>query len=914
MSEALFTRFASVEPLAKVISKASDGGMVKKASAQLYAGAFETLSVSTTEPGTGQRLADMLTGWTPKQALSPSLSLGADAGRITTKRNQPTNSDAVTRDKAHFGYRHDVAGLLVLDYDPPKHAPALTPAELWAALLALWPEVADGVAVHWHSASSLIFDGDRQLSGIAGQRLYLVVQGQSDIPRALGVLNKRAWLKGIGAHVHVSASGALLPRSLFDSAMGDAGGRLDFAPAGAVCRDGLEQRRGAPTVFADGTPLDTRATLPDLSPAEEAEVCALIEAAKLRAQPAAEAKRAAWLADKQQGAAVDAVTKGTDPDEARARVKREHDALMGGVLTGSAELIHVDDQGVEAVVTVDQILIDPKRWHGKAFLSPHEPDHRGRSPDAMAYLLQTHPTLYDLNDSVSYRLQRQPVRLQVTQGNRAALADQIATELATYSDLMQCAGQLVRVVDGTFAPVSRPMLSFIAGTRAALYRYTKEGKALAVDADQPTIEMVHALLTERARKVIGRSSIPLIDKTGRVIDRPGLDQQTGIYLETESDAAPVPMTPTKAETATALRRLWKPWTLYDWTTEHDRAAMLATVLTVPLRPTIDAAPGLFADGAAQGCGKSAAIGAVMALVQGSRANIKSWTGDSEVELEKYLLSLARAGASAVAWDNVVSVFDSATIATAVVEGRISARQLGVTQALSPTFRAMWLASGNNGALGRDCGTRYMQARIASPDGQPHKKAFPFEPSEAARADRQGIVRAIITVHRAWHAAGCPQADGITTRFADWGRTVRQMVLWLSSSGLAEAAGVGALGDPADSILNRVDQSDPDTESAIALLVALKGKFSEMGGFFTAGDVCTLVRSGKDSFDDATRALQEAVASYFPRAVHGPSPQSVASLLKNRRDRVYAGLKLEVVPKGATREERRQGQLFMVVEA
>jgi len=914
MVEALFTRFTSHSgPLAKVLSL-TDGKLTKHAAAQMVRGQFETLSLGTTGPGAAHRLATMLQGWKPTQALSPSLALsGAVAGDVVTQKALAANVGAVARDTKHFGYRAGVAGLLVLDYDPPKGRAALSPADLWAALLTLWPEAGRGIVCHWFSGSSLIFDGDAQMACIGGQRLYVVIQSQSDIPRTLSVLNKRAWLQGLGAHIHVSSAGALLTRSLFDSAMGDAGGRLDFAPAGAACRDGLEQHRGAPTVLADGGPLDTRTTLPDLSAAEEAEVRALIDAAKLRAQPEADAKRAAWLADRQQGAAIEAAKAGVEPEEARQRIRREHEALLSGVLMGSAELIHVTEEGQEVLTTVQALLKDPKHWHLKRFLSPHEPAHRGRSPDAIAYLLQAVPVIFDLNDSVTYRLQAQPVRLQATPGNKAQLADLIAAELATRPDLFTVAGQLVRPVAGEFVAVIRPLLSFLIGTHCALYRSTRDGKAAALDVDQPVVEMVLALLVERARKIKGRSSIPMIDAHGRVIEAQGLDDATGFYLETiAADAEPIPTAPTRTQTVAALRRLWKPWALYEWTTPHCCAAMLATVLTVPLRPTIDATPGLFADGVSQGAGKSAAIAAVLALIQGHRAGMKTWTGDAEAEIEKYLLALARSGAAAVAYDNTLGTFDSATIATAVIEGRVSARLLGSNTALAPTFRAMWLASGNNASLGRDCGTRFLQARIACPDGQPHRKSFPYEPSEAALADRMGIVRAILTVHRAWHAAGCPQPpDGISTRFPVWGRTVRAMVLWLSSSGLAAEADLSPLGDPADSILNREASSDPDTENTLALFAALADNFGTAQPF-TARDVGTLASLGRDSSDAARRSLWDAVSGFFPRGA--PSAQALTSMLRNRRDRVLEGLRLVAIAKGERREDRRAGQLFAVVEA
>jgi len=56
-----------------------------------------------------------------------------------------------------------------------------------------------------------------------------------------------------------------------------------------------------------------------------------------------------------------------------------------------------------------------------------------------------------------------------------------------------------------------------------------------------------------------------------------------------------------------------------------------------------------------------------------------------------------------------------------------------------------------------------------------------------------------------------------------------------------------------------------------------------------------------------------VSSYFPRALNGPTVQSLSSLLRNRRERIYAGLQLVMLPKLPGREGERTGQLFKVVE-
>ena len=223
MSDVLFTRFTSETVLAKVISKGADGSLVKKASAQFYAGSFETVRVPVESPGTAPRLVSVLQTFTRHQALSPSLSLGAESGKITTEARPLPH--AVTRTKKNFGYRPDELGLLVLDYDPPKGSTPLTPDELKHRLFTIWPEAARGIVVHWFSGSSLIFDGDKQLAPATGQRMYVALNSQAAIPETIKALNKLAWLLGLGGHVHISKIGSLLVRGLFDSAMADAGGR-----------------------------------------------------------------------------------------------------------------------------------------------------------------------------------------------------------------------------------------------------------------------------------------------------------------------------------------------------------------------------------------------------------------------------------------------------------------------------------------------------------------------------------------------------------------------------------------------------------------------------------------------------------------------------------------------------------------
>ncbi|HSG58351.1 MAG TPA: hypothetical protein VLA06_02385, partial [Woeseiaceae bacterium] len=113
------------------------------------------------------------------------------------------------------------------------------------------------------SASSHIHDratGD-DLTGLRGQRLYMLVAEAGDIPRAGAALVDRLWAAGLGRIV-ASAAGSALERCPVDASVWQPE-RLDFA-AGAVCGPGLAQRRGVPRLIPGGVEVvDTRSVLPD---------------------------------------------------------------------------------------------------------------------------------------------------------------------------------------------------------------------------------------------------------------------------------------------------------------------------------------------------------------------------------------------------------------------------------------------------------------------------------------------------------------------------------------------------------------------------------------------------------------------------------------------------------------------------
>lgn len=87
----------------------------------------------------------------------------------------------------------------------------------------------------------------------------------------------------------------MLLRTPADASLSDEA-KLDYA-AGAVLRDGLEQRRPAPEVLSPSGWLDTAEALPALSRADQSRYDKLIATAKQAAMPEAQAAKDVWTTE-----------------------------------------------------------------------------------------------------------------------------------------------------------------------------------------------------------------------------------------------------------------------------------------------------------------------------------------------------------------------------------------------------------------------------------------------------------------------------------------------------------------------------------------------------------------------------------------------------------------------------------------
>jgi hypothetical protein len=147
-----------------------------------------------------------------------------------------------------------------------------------------------------------------------------------------------------------------------------------------------------------------------------------------------------------------------------------------------------------------------------------------------------------------------------------------------------------------------------------------------------------------------------------------------------------------------------------------------------------------------------------------------------------------------------------TIKRMLTAERISDRILGQSKTATVGTRTLFLGSGNNVGPVRDLSRRVLTIRIDARTSVPATLKYAGSPVEAVRQRRGHYVSLVLTIIRAWQAAGQPMesVSTIASYSGAWSHYCRQSLLWLG------------LPDPATSLLEQL-RHDPDGEALHALM-------------------------------------------------------------------------------------------------
>jgi|GEM_PF-1853080 putative DNA primase/helicase len=382
MQKIPFTLFTSVNPdkLTKTF-RLEDGKLVKESGGNMVEGSVKLCQISELT-----EFSDVITSLGLNQALCygvPKHAKVGDEKRLLSERMIASDKNAISRTNANFEWPADSNGILMIDYDPAPGKTPMSQEELVKVLKGTVSELKDLEMLWIPSSSSFIYNSgtDEQLTGLRGQRLYMIIQDPRDIPRVGELIFKRLWLAGHG-RIEVGKAGQLLVRSIIDASVYQQS-RLDFA-AGAYCEAPLEQRRGEPQIISGNLKTLDSKTIRDLSIAEGRRYETLVTAEKIKLKPEAAKVRKTRIEEK--------VTEHPPEEQEEARIRYTR-AYEDGELTGDFVLTVVV-HGSEESVTVDDILEAPERYDKLRTLDPVEPAYNHCDDVGMLNLSGDRPNLY----------------------------------------------------------------------------------------------------------------------------------------------------------------------------------------------------------------------------------------------------------------------------------------------------------------------------------------------------------------------------------------------------------------------------------------------------------------------------------------------------------------------------------------
>ena len=878
-----FTEVTATAPkcVTKQFTLNPDGTLNKRTAANVYEGFMRRVQVAN-----ATEFALVLTGLRTDQCLVYGVP-PRDVSMVTqekwAKLGRPDSPLPRTKDVMAWP---SGPGVWLLDYDAPKDgSPPMSKDDLLGALVQACPnmlELCD--IVYWPSTSSCIYAGDKQLTGIKGQRLYPMVKDATDIPRAGKALNERLWALGYG-RMEVSASGSILERPVFDGSVWQTN-RIDFA-AGADCSAGLEQRRGDPLVLAglvDAT-LDTREAIPDLTPAELSAAKAHKEAARAAVAEDASRVREVWL----DNATDDIIRRHPRMERPDAR-KLANRAAVHRNLMGDWVLQVRGSDGQVFEVTVLEVLDNPAKYHGMQVRDPLEPDYDGGRWVGKLFLYGARPVLHSLaHGGVTFRLSRQPQLIEVVKGKGSETTDALLAVLREAPDVFDFGAELAVVGGGGVHAMDENSLRYESGKLTQFWYWRKLPNDMMVetltDPPSPVCRNVLSMGMRRdLKKLTAVITAPTLRPDGSVLAVPGFDAETGLLYETESFPQPIPEHPNREQAQAALAYLWAPFQTFPFVGATDRAVHLAALLTAAVRGILPCAPAFAYDAPVQGSGKTLLARCVGVLTEGKDPSVWPHTaGRDDEEVRKRLFTVLRSGARSLIWDNIIGTFDSASLAAALTNPMFSDRVLGASVSSTVPNRMVLLMTGNNLTLAGDLPRRVLVSRIDPQTEKPFARSFDIDPAVYCMAHRQHMIEAALVLMRAMLTHGCVHPGaGKMASFEQWDAWVRQTVIY------ANELQPGMFGDVMD-VVQANQAADPEQEALTALLDSWHDVFGS-----AKVQTAEVVKRATEGFHASE--LREALEDFVPNG--RLSTKSIGRLLKYRTGRICGGKRLECIGDGA----------------
>jgi hypothetical protein len=367
------------------------------------------------------------------------------------------------------------------------------------------------------------------------------------------------------------------------------------------------------------------------------------------------------------------------------------------------------------------------------------------------------------------------------------------------------AGRLVRIREdenGTpeIQPMDDPHIKGRLARVADYVRTTEKGETKVIPPDW-LVKDVGQLPYWPFPSLEAVVEAPIMRPDGTIFDVPGYDPQTRLYYRPGEgfDVAPISAAPTTADTKAAIRLLDEAVGEFPYEDEASAANTLALMLTPLVRQAVAGpVPLALIDKPQAGTGGSLLAETIAIIGSGRTAEMLGAPREEE-EWRKQITAKLAAGATMITVDNVEGALYAPSLARALTARTWTDRVLGRSETVTVSQRATWIATGNNIQLRGDLPRRCYWIRLDARESRPWQRENFKHPDLLGwvTRNRGRLVHALLTLARAWFAAGKPKPPDLPRlgSFEAWAETVGGMVAFAGIPGFL--GNLAALYDQAD---------------------------------------------------------------------------------------------------------------------
>jgi hypothetical protein len=264
---------------------------------------------------------------------------------------------------------------------------------------------------------------------------------------------------------------------------------------------------------------------------------------------------------------------------------------------------------------------------------------------------------------------------------------------------------------------------------ATFHKYDGRVKGLKqIDPPKPLVlTMIGRGYNLKLPVLVGVVNCPQLAASGRILDKPGYDAQTGIFYDPRGATFPaIPENPTLADAMAAKPRLLTLFKTFDFQNETDRAVAVSLIFTRLARIGMATAPLHAFDAPTAGSGKSMLVDIASTLATGERAIVFA-QGSTLEEFEKRLSVQLMVGRQIIAIDNITGDLDGDLLNQSLTQEKVDLRILGERKKITTRCSAVNTATGNNLKLVGDLTRRAIVARLDPKTDRPELRQFDYEP-------------------------------------------------------------------------------------------------------------------------------------------------------------------------------------------